>query len=509
MSSWSHGYNTSLGYTYHYFRELSPAWLEFALRLAGHQPLERKPGRYLDLGCGQGYNLLLHAAAFPDTEFLGIDFNPLHIAHARELAERCGIANVRFEEADFLALAQDWPADYGQFDHVVLHGIYSWVGPRLRQAIVQCLTHAVRSGGIVYNSYNTLPGCYAGAALQHLLRRHEKASGLKPAAAIDQGMDMMHRLNAAGALLFPAQPRLMPRMEENRGQNKAYLIQEYLHDAWHPFWHGQVVEELRAAKLDYVGTATLPEAWLPQLLTPAMRDEIAAHDDPLLQQELIDACINQSFRRDCFQRGVIKARPVPQSDYWYNLRIVAIKPPRENYTFSTAFGDISGQPEGYEAVMQALHASGPQSLGELHALPHFAAEPFASLIRAASFLLHGGYVSLWRQGDPDRARRVNRAIAQAVAEGAPYTVLTAAHSALATTTSTIDLLLLDAWAENESRHAGDLAADLMLRLARLDLHLSKDNENITDPDAIRQEAVRLAERFIDRRLPQWRQLGVW
>jgi len=52
MSDWSHGYNVSTGYTYHFFREMAPAWMDFALRLAGYQPNPPTKGRrYLELGC--------------------------------------------------------------------------------------------------------------------------------------------------------------------------------------------------------------------------------------------------------------------------------------------------------------------------------------------------------------------------------------------------------------------------------------------------------------------------
>lgn len=65
---WSHGYNAEVAYNYGYYRESAPNWIDFALRLSGLVPSQRKQLRYLELGCGQGVNLLMHAAANPDIE---------------------------------------------------------------------------------------------------------------------------------------------------------------------------------------------------------------------------------------------------------------------------------------------------------------------------------------------------------------------------------------------------------------------------------------------------------
>src|ERR1041385_4891014 len=111
--TWSHGYNVSLGYTFGFYRETVPDWLNFAALLNGYRvPDTQGVFRYLDLGCGQGFGLCLLAAIYPKAEFLGVDFNPENVAHGRELARSAGLFNVRFEEADFFDLGERWPTDF-------------------------------------------------------------------------------------------------------------------------------------------------------------------------------------------------------------------------------------------------------------------------------------------------------------------------------------------------------------------------------------------------------------
>jgi SAM-dependent methyltransferase len=51
--------------------------------------------RVADVGCGHGASTLIMAKAFPNSEFVGIDFHAASIAHAREHAG--GLPNARFE----------------------------------------------------------------------------------------------------------------------------------------------------------------------------------------------------------------------------------------------------------------------------------------------------------------------------------------------------------------------------------------------------------------------------
>ena len=64
--SWDHGYFSSASYTSGVYRELAPAWLDFAALLKGHQPPRAHEGdafSYLELGSGMGLGLCLLAAA--------------------------------------------------------------------------------------------------------------------------------------------------------------------------------------------------------------------------------------------------------------------------------------------------------------------------------------------------------------------------------------------------------------------------------------------------------------
>jgi 2-polyprenyl-3-methyl-5-hydroxy-6-metoxy-1,4-benzoquinol methylase len=57
-------------------------------------------GRAADIGCGHGVTTILMAQAFPDAQFVGIDYHDASIETAREHAAQAGVTNAQFEVAD-------------------------------------------------------------------------------------------------------------------------------------------------------------------------------------------------------------------------------------------------------------------------------------------------------------------------------------------------------------------------------------------------------------------------
>ena len=78
------------GYRAHLLAEWLPA-------LDGVVEKLERGAKVADVGCGHGSSTIIMAEAFPNSEFIGIDFHAESIEHAREHAN--GLPNVRFETA--------------------------------------------------------------------------------------------------------------------------------------------------------------------------------------------------------------------------------------------------------------------------------------------------------------------------------------------------------------------------------------------------------------------------
>lgn len=506
MADWSHGYNVEQGYTYGVYRELAPDWMELCATLAGYvTPSEAgTPLRYLELGCGQGFGLCLFAANHPDIEFVGIDFSPEHIAHARALAAQAGLGNVRFEEADFLDLARAWPESLGRFDYAVLHGIYSWVPADVRAAIVACLDRALVSGGLAYASYNAMPGWAAMQPFQHIVARLSQRTSQPGATVLGAGIGLFERLKNGGAALFEALPGLGGRIAGLKGMSSAYLVQEYLHRNWHPLWFSQVAEEMRAAKLEPVASATLPENLLPALLPEPLRGPVAEIADPLTQQDLIDCAINQSFRRDLFARG--RRKRLANAPGAADFVVHALAPPAgDTLEVKTSFGAFTLRESVFRPVFDAL-ADGPKPVAALLDL----GVP-GNLLQALILLAHGGAVSIARPAgarDGAAARRFNAVVCAQVGMGAPYNYVATPQNGAAHGLRDVDLIVMKVRRDDPGAGPETLRDGLLATLAGLGRKLLRNDEPV-DGDEAKAFADELVSDILANRLPIWKRLGAF
>ena len=133
--------------------------------LRGLAPPPVETARVLELGCGDGGNLVPMAFALPRATFLGIDRNLAALARGRELAASLGLSNVELRAGDLEQLEH-----VGEFDYVVAHGVYSWVSPRARDQLLAIARGALTDDGLLYLSYNTKPGGHLRQLVRELMQ---------------------------------------------------------------------------------------------------------------------------------------------------------------------------------------------------------------------------------------------------------------------------------------------------------------------------------------------------
>jgi SAM-dependent methyltransferase len=170
------GYVADVPYVPLFVRELAPAWLDHVALVSGIAPPDRREGfAWCDLGCGFGRTAAIFAATHPLGRFHGIDMMSAHIDQARRFAADCGISNAHYHAADFAAASG---MDLPRFDYIVAHGVYSWVSVESRAALRAFIDRHLNPGGLVYLSYNALPGRAADLPFQRLVRALGNSRGV-------------------------------------------------------------------------------------------------------------------------------------------------------------------------------------------------------------------------------------------------------------------------------------------------------------------------------------------
>lgn len=125
------------------------------------------------MATGRGLCANIHAAA-PLVDWHGTDFNPSQAAFAQEIASTSGAnLNLCDEAFDDFCRRNDLP----DFDYIGLHGIWRWISDENRRVIVDFIRRKLKAGGVLYISYNTMPGWAAFAPVRHLMNLHAEIIG--------------------------------------------------------------------------------------------------------------------------------------------------------------------------------------------------------------------------------------------------------------------------------------------------------------------------------------------
>jgi methyltransferase-like protein/ubiquinone/menaquinone biosynthesis C-methylase UbiE len=136
--------------------------------LLGMQPAPVERCRVLELGCGDGGNLLPMASTLSDSEFVGVDLAASAVARGAEAIRELGLTNVSLVVRNIMDLGQE----FGTFDYVIAHGVYSWVPPAVRDRILGLIHELMRPQGVAFVSYNAMPGGHFRQMLREMMRFH-------------------------------------------------------------------------------------------------------------------------------------------------------------------------------------------------------------------------------------------------------------------------------------------------------------------------------------------------
>ena len=354
MNSWNEGYFTDSTYTYGYYRELSPNFMRWCLLLRGIvAPEPTEESFHCELGFGQGISANIHAAATPGRYF-GTDFNPSHANLANELAEAAESGAKFFEDSfEEFSRREDLP----QFDSIGLHGIWSWISAENRQHIIEIARRHLKSGGMLYNSYNCLPGWAPAAPLRELLAIYDRYSGKSGAAKgrIEPALKFVEEMIAAKPAYMNFAPIFQKTFEHIRKNSPDYLAHEYLNLDWDLMYFADVAEIMQEAKLDFAASAVPLETVEKLTFTAQAIEFLQKIDNPTVKEQSGDYFINRQFRKDIFVRGIRKISAFERLDKIMETRYVLTMPvDNVPLKFNTTVGEVKLSEEIYRPILEFL-----------------------------------------------------------------------------------------------------------------------------------------------------------
>ncbi len=231
------------------FPQTHPEHLATLAALFGMKPPPVASARVLELGCASGGNLIPHAVNYPDARFLGIDLSGRQVIQGQTTITALNLDNIELRHASIT----DVDEDYGQFDYIICHGVYSWVPDEVQQHILQVCCKNLSANGVAYVSYNTYPGWHMREMVRDMMRYHTGQLP-DPGSQVTQARALLDFLstnapqtqdNAYGKLL-KAELDLLSK------QRNSYLFHEHLEEVNAPIYFHQLAERAAACGLQYL-----------------------------------------------------------------------------------------------------------------------------------------------------------------------------------------------------------------------------------------------------------------
>lgn len=397
MNDWSAGYVSDIDYTFGYYRELNPAQVALAFLNAGIAHPEI--GVACELGFGQGLSMNLHAAASV-MHWSGTDFNPAQASFAQELAQSTE-SQVKVFDESFLDYTKH--TDLPDFDYIGLHGIWSWVSDENRRIIVDFVRRKLKVGGVLYVSYNTLPGWATFAPMRHLLTEHAAvlgSEGTGMVARVDDALNFAQELLKTNPLYSRVNPTAGERIAKLQEQNRHYLAHEYFNRDWHPMHFATMEHLLAPAKVQYACSANYLDHIATLNLTSEQQEFLQKIPDTNFRESVRDFMTNQQFRKDYWVKGRRALSPLEQAERIKQQRVILVAK-RESIELivSGAAGAATLSEDIYLPLLEQLSSYKVISLGELEIALQSTKMSFTQLLQAVLVLVGAGHLEAAQSDD--------------------------------------------------------------------------------------------------------------
>jgi methyltransferase-like protein/SAM-dependent methyltransferase len=233
------------------FPQTHPAVLASVATLLGVEAPPVDHCRVLEIGCASGGNIIPMAQELPNSHFIGIDLSARQIKEASDATAMFGLKNIEFLKKDVMEITPD----FGQFDYIIAHGVFSWVPPEVAEKILDVCSKNLTPKGIAYISYNTLPGWHIRGMIRDMMTYHTRQFA-RPEIKTRQARALLNFLaEAVPGENNPYGMHLQNELNLIRKMRDSYIRHEHLENDNNAFYFHQFVEKAESHDLQYLGEA--------------------------------------------------------------------------------------------------------------------------------------------------------------------------------------------------------------------------------------------------------------
>ena len=275
-----------------------PALLEAQGKLFGLTPKDSRKARILELGSSFGGNIITQALYNPEAEFVGVDLTAEQVKKGNEVIEKIGLKNIKLIEKNILDINED----FGKFDYIIVHGVFSWVPDIVKEKIIKICNENLTEEGIAYISYNTYPGWKEADKIREMMLYANKYF-----PEVSQG-DKVQR-GKAFISIVAEQMKIYTDVAEKKGDfikqiegilnmQDYYVGHEQLENINDPMYLHQFVDMLRKENLQYISDVGLRLS-IASIYNDSTIEKLQqlSQGDPVIKEQCLDYILDTKFRR--------------------------------------------------------------------------------------------------------------------------------------------------------------------------------------------------------------------
>ena len=507
--SWSDGYNNENDYTLTYCTDISPLRIAYSLLINGSKPPEI--AHACELGFGQGLSINFHATD-TDVSWTGNDFIPSHVTFASEMKNVAG-TEINISDNSFRDML-DCKFDH-KFDYICLHGIWSWISDENRSYIKKFIEHNINDNGIVYISYNTKPGWAGMMPVRDLLTNYIRTNlprGSSVAQKTSQAIKFAEKLKTTKPLYLAVNSSVGKRIEKLSEGDLSYIAHEYFNADWETFYFSEVDAALEGCKLRYAASTDFMCGLDDINITKEQQKLISGLHGMPLRQDLRDICLNQSFRKDVWQKGGRRLSPQERTSEIGKLFVVLRTPIREyDLKINGNLGEGVLQASVYEPILDTLKIAKVDTIGNLIASVSERVEP-AQAMEAIHILIAKGDLLLAH--DPGKwdelsgyGRKINELIYTKILNGYPCGFLYSAVTGGGLQVNLLQQIFVGTYNLDPAVDSVRLAKQCLEILKKLGKNISDKGVALDSNDAELSTLTTKAEEFLENEVPYFKFLG--
>lgn len=284
------------------YKQTHPNHLYTLGSLFGLKPKPYANARILELGCASGGNLIPMACGASEAECIGIDLSIKQIEEGQQVIKALALKNIDLRHQSIL----DFHASEGQFDYIICHGIYSWVDESIRNKIMQICRENLAEQGIVFMSYNTLPGWNMVKSIRDMMKYHVQSFNSPQEKATQARSILQFILAGIKDHKTPYSNFLESEINLLSKQSDNYLLHDHLEEVNHSLYFYEFVEHAKQNHLSYLADTDISHMF-PANLPAGISQEISKITDIVRLGQYMDFVRNQRFRQTllCHDSAVI------------------------------------------------------------------------------------------------------------------------------------------------------------------------------------------------------------